>query len=95
MESEVAGLCDFLGSELYEWLQDDALDTCDRLLQEASDVYETSDVGTALVLDRNRDRDALRKLAPPLFRAPLLFCATPMFRAPLLLRSPLPATGLS
>ena len=32
MESEVAGLCDFLGSELYEWLQDDALDTCNRLL---------------------------------------------------------------
>ena len=58
MESEVAGLRDFLGSELYEWLQDDALDTCDRLLQEASDVYEASNVSTAPMLDRNCDCDA-------------------------------------
>ena len=58
MDSEVAGLRDFLGSKLYEFLQDDALDTCDWLLLEASDVYEASDVGTAPTLDRNRDRDA-------------------------------------
>ena len=38
MESEVAGLRDFLGSELYEWLQDDALDTCDREASEASEI---------------------------------------------------------
>ena len=43
MESEVAGLRDFLGSELYEWLQDGALDTCDRLLQEKAS--DASDVG--------------------------------------------------
>ena len=46
MESEVdvAGLRDFLGSE---WLQDDTLDACNRLLQEASlsDVYEAAEVG--------------------------------------------------
>ena len=46
MESEVARLRDFLGSE---WLQDDTLDACDRLLQEASDVYEVeaAEVGAA------------------------------------------------
>ena len=45
MESEVARLRDFLGSE---WLQDDTgLDACDRLLQEASDVYEAAEVGAA------------------------------------------------
>ena len=44
MESEVAGLRDFLGSE---WLQDDTLDACDRRLQEASDVYEAAEVGAA------------------------------------------------
>ena len=72
MESEVAGLRDFLGSELYEWLQDDALDTCDRLLQEASDVYEASDVGTAPALDLNRDRDALAQASPTLISSPTL-----------------------
>ena len=66
MESEVAGLRDFLGSELYEWLQDDTLDTCDRLLQEVSDVYEVSDIGTAPALDLNRDRDALAQASPTL-----------------------------
>ena len=44
MESEVAGLRDFLGSE---WLQDDTLDACDRLLQEPSDVYEAAEVSAA------------------------------------------------
>ena len=72
MESEVAGLCDFLGSELYEWLQDDALDTCNRLLQEASDVYEASVVGTALALDRNHDRDALAQASLTLILSPTL-----------------------
>ena len=56
MESEVAGLRDFLGSD---WLQDDTLDTCDRLLQEASDVYEASraaELGRRRpALDRNTD----------------------------------------
>ena len=53
MESEVAGLRDFLGSE---WLQDDTLDACDRLLQEASDVYEASRRGRRRpALDRNTD----------------------------------------
>ena len=75
MESEVAGLRDFLGSELYEfeWLQDDALDTCDRLLQEASDVYEASDVGTAPHSTATATVTPWHKLAPPLFQAPPLF----------------------
>ena len=66
MESEVAGLRDFLGSE---WLQDDALGTCDRLLQ---DVYEASYVGTAPALDRNRDRDTLAQASPTLISSPTL-----------------------
>ena len=51
MESEVAGLSDFLSSELHQWLQEDGLDTCDRLLLEAGDVYEASDVGVDLNCD--------------------------------------------
>ena len=63
MESEVDGLRDFLGSE---GLQDGALDTCNRLLQEASDVYEASNVGTTPALDRNHARDALAQASPTL-----------------------------
>ena len=53
MESEVAGLRDFLGSE---WLQDDTLDACDRLLQEASDIYEAAEVTSALPRARPQHR---------------------------------------